>query len=112
MNEKLYEEIFSMVDELQLRKYHKTLLATMVYRKVRHPLEKTDKILEKVTEQVIPELYEKQRGKTWMRMSCVRELEGLEGALHDCRNLPDEDLTRGYIVSNVVKYYAKKIMED
>ena len=47
-----------------------------------------------------------------MRMSCARELEGLEGALHDCRNLPNEDLTRGYIVSNVVKYYAKKIMED
>lgn len=112
MDNKLYEEIFSMVDELQLRKYYKTLLATMVYRKVKHPLERTDKILQKVTEKVIPELYEKQRGKTWMRMSSARELEGLEKALHECNNLPNEDFARGYIVSNVVKYYAKKIMED
>lgn len=112
MDNKLYGKILAMVEELQIKTYHKTLLATMIYRKVKHPLERTDEILQKVTEKVIPMMYESKRGKTWMRVSTARELEALEEALHECKNLPNEDLTRGYIVSNVVKYYAKKMMED
>ncbi len=112
MDNKLYNRIITMVGELKLKSYHQTLLATMVYRKVKHPLERTDEILQKVTQKVIPTIYEANRGKTWMRVSTARELESLEEALHECKNLPNEDLTRGYIVSNMVKYYAKKLMED
>ena len=111
MKEKLYNEILEMIKECNLKPYHRTLLATMIYRKVRHPLEKTDEILRKVTEKVIPYLYEEQKGKTWLRLSADKEMQNLEEALHDC-TLPEDSLYQGYIIANVVKYYAKRMMDQ
>lgn len=110
--DELYERIAGMVVELEIPYYSTLLLVNMIYRKVKHPLEKTDKIVEYVTSKVLSEEYRKYKGKLPMKISKKRELENLEEVLHSSKKLPEEDLTRGYIVSNVVKYYAKKVLED
>ena len=112
IEKELYDRILSKVGELQISNYHKMLLASMVYRKIKYPNERTNEVLQEASESIIPELYEEQKGKVWMRMSETREIEGLEEVLHDCENLPDEELTRGYIVSNMVNYYAKRFKKE
>ncbi len=109
-DKQLYEEIAKMVIELELTYYPSLLLTNMIYRKVRHPMERTDEIMKKVTEKVVPEEYKKHRGKPLMRISVTKELQNLEEVLHECKKLP-EGLENGYIIANTVKYFAKKIME-
>lgn len=107
-DKKLYEEISMMCDDLELAYYPKLLLVNMVYRKIKHPEEKMDEIMEKVIRTSIPEIYEKHRRKQYMQISSQKELNMLERELHECSNLP-EKLFNGKIIANTVKYYAKKI---
>lgn len=112
----LDERIEEMVDELHISHYHRYLLVCMISRKLQHPLEKTDKIMELITSKSTLSDYKKSRGcKEYIKVSASRELDQLEEALHECDNLPGkengEELRRGHIVSNTVKYYAKKMMD-
>lgn len=109
-DEKLYQKVIEVTNELELSYYPKLLLVSMIYRRLEHPSEKMDKILEVVTSTVVPKEFEKTLGKTYMKLSVNKELETLEDALHECTNLPEE-LFQGLIISESVKYYAKKVID-
>lgn len=107
----LYENVSMMCADLELPYYPKLLLVNMVYRKIRHPEEKMDEIMEKVTKTTVREFYEKHRRKQYMQISSQKELDMLERELHECSNLPEE-LFNGKIIANTVKYYAKKFTDE
>ena len=100
------------IKKLGLGYYHTLLLSSMIARKLAYPLEHTDEIIRIVTEKTVPDEYKKKKGKKLIKVSVTKELDNLEKALHECVLLPNEDLERGLIVSNVVKYYAKKILDE
>ena len=105
----LYEEVAKVCANLKLSYYPKLLLVNMIYRKVRHPEEKMDVIMDKVINTTVPEIFIKHKKKAFMQVSSQRELELLERELHNCSNLPDE-LLNGKIIANTVKYYAKNFI--
>lgn len=109
-DKRLFDKVASMCGELEMPFYQRLLLTNMVYRKIRHPEEKVDKIIELVTEKTVPEQYQKYRKETRMHVSVKREIEALEQYLHECDNIPEE-LLSGQVISNTVKYYVKKVME-
>ena len=110
-NKKLYEIVEMTCADLKLPDYPKLLLINMVYRKIKHPEEKTDEIMAKVIKTTVPELYKKQKKKAYMQVSANKELGMLERELHECENLPEE-LLNGKVIANTVKYYAKKIIDE
>lgn len=110
-DKRLFDKVASMCGELDMPFYQRLLLTNMVYRKVRHPEEKVDKIIELVTEKTVPEQYLRYRKEKRMHLSVEREIESLEQYLHECENIPNEELLNGHVVSNTVKYYVKKVME-
>lgn len=103
MAKKIRNEIISLCDKLDMPFYQRALLAAMVYRKVKHPEETIEQLIDKAVEDTVPKRY-KKLGKSCMRVSVSKEKEQLEEKLHDCKNLP-EDLFEGDIVENTVKYY-------
>ena len=105
-NKELYEAVAMMCADLKLAYYPKLLLVNMVYRKIKHPEEKMDEIMAKVTKTTVPELYKKHKGKPFMQVSVNKEIDMLE-----CENLP-EDLLNGKVIANTVKYYAKKFIDE
>ena len=107
----LYENVSMMCADLELPYYPKLLLVNMVYRKIKHPEEKTDEIMAKVINTTVPELYKKHKGKPFMQVSVNKEIDMLERELHECENLP-EDLLNGKVIANTVKYYAKKFIDE
>ncbi len=110
-NKKLYEAVAMMCADLKLAYYPKLLLVNMVYRKIKHPEEKTDEIMAKVINTTVPELYKKHKGKPFMQVSVTKEIDMLERELHECENLP-EDLLNGKVIANTVKYYAKEFIDE
>lgn len=111
MPKKLYKMVERMCDDLKLPYYPKLLLINMVYRKIKHPEEKMDEIMAKVTKTTVPELYKKHKGKSFMQVSVNKDLDMLERELHECDNLPEE-LLNGKVIANTVKYYAKKVIDE
>ena len=117
-NPAIEEKVGEMVRELHISHYHRFLLTEMICSKLLNPLKKVDQIMNDVTSESSLKLYQLRRGKTreFVRISAAKELERLEEALHDCDNLPGknngEELRRGWIISNTIKYYTKKIMDE
>ena len=109
-DERLYEKVAMLIKDLDVNSYSKILLSSMVYRKIRHPKEHIKEIIDKVTKTTVPEIFKERKGKPFLAISVKKELESLECELHACSNLPD-DLERGNIVSNTVKYYAAQFMQ-
>lgn len=110
-DEQLYKKIKLLVEELELSYYHRLLLSHMIYRKIKNPLEKTDEIMKKVTEKIVPEEYKKHEGRARMQLSVEKELTFLEEALHECGKLP-ENVERGMIVSGTIKYVIARVMDS
>lgn len=100
----IHEEVTLLCENLDMPLYQRILLIGMVCRKVEHPEEKIDELIDKATNSTVPKQYKKQRKKNCMRVSVDRERQRLEEELHDCENLPEE-LFKGDIVENTVKYY-------
>lgn len=109
-DKKLYDDIAILCGNIDMPFYQRLLLVNMVYRKVRHPSEKIDDIIKKVTEEVVPEQYKKYKNKDCMRLSFKHEKGNLERELHKCDDIPEE-LLNGDVVVNVVKYYAKEVLD-
>ena len=103
MAKKIHNEIVSLCDKLDMPFYQRVLLAAMVYRRVKHPEEEIEQLIDKAVEVTVAKRY-KKLGKSCMRVSVKRERQRLEEELHDCKNLPEE-LFKGDIVENAVKYY-------
>ena len=101
-DKKLYKEVSMMCANLEVSYHPKLLLVNMVCRKVEHPNEKMDEIMEKITRTSVPESYKRHKGKQYMHVSSQKELETLESELHECSNLPEE-LFNGKIIANTVK---------
>ncbi len=110
-DKQLFDKVALMCGELDMPFYQRLLLTNMVYRKIRHPDERVDKIIDLVTQKTVPEQYKRYRSQTRMKISVKKEIETLEEYLHECKNIPDPDLLRGQVVSNTVKYFVKKVME-
>ena len=114
-NNAIEKRVTEMVSVLHISHYHRFLITEMVCRKLQNPLEKVDKILQEVTTKSTLEKFRLSRGKTkeFVKVSYSKELDRLEEALHECDNLPNADeLQRGFIVANTVKYYAKMVMDE
>ena len=107
-DKKLYEQVAMLCSDLELPYYPKLLLVNMVYRKVRHPEEKMDVIMERVTKTTVPAFFEKHRKNTFMQVSVEREMNLLERELHECANIPEE-LLCGEVIKNTVNYYATQL---
>lgn len=107
MAKKIHNEIISLCDKLDMPLYQRVLLAAMVYRRVKHPEEGIEQLIDKTVENTVAKRY-KKLGKSCMRVSVSKEKERLEEELHDCGNLP-EDLFKGDIVENTVRYYYKAV---
>lgn len=108
-------KVTEMVKELHISHYHRFLITQMVCRKLQNPLQKVDKIMQEVTTKSTIEKFRLSFGKTkeFVKISASKEFDRLEQELHDCDNLPNaEELQRGFIVANTVKYYAKMIMDE
>ncbi|MCI8411487.1 MAG: hypothetical protein HFJ40_03420 [Clostridia bacterium] len=106
----LYDKVAMVCSDLKLPYYPKLLLVSMVYRKIRYPLENMDEIIEKVTKDIVPEQYSKHKRKAFMPISVEKEIDMLESELHKCDNIPEE-LLEGMIIPNTVKYYMKKVID-
>ncbi len=108
---KLYEKVALEVSKYELAYYQHLLLTEMVFRKLTHPLERTDEIVKKVNNEEVPQKYKKYKGQYPMTVSVQKELNNLESALDESPNLPDE-AKNGWIVSNAVKHIAKAVLDD
>ena len=107
MKKKIHDEIVSLCDSLEMPLYQRILLIEMVYRKVKHPEENINQLIDKVVYNIVPKRYKalKKRKRYYLSVSVSKERTRLEEELHDCRNLPNEELFAGDIIENVVRYY-------
>ncbi len=100
-------EIEFRCNGLDMPLYQRILLIEMICRKLEHPNEKINQLIDHATNSTVPEQYEK-RGKSCMKVAVSTERKRLEQELHDCSDQFPEELARGDIVANVVEaYYAE-----
>lgn len=104
---KFRKEIESRCNSLDMPLYQRILLIEMICRKLEHPNEGIDELIDHATNSTVPKQY-KKRGKNCMKVAVSTERKRLEEELHNSSDLFPEELARGDIVVNVVEaYYAE-----
>lgn len=105
---KIHTELVALCSELELPLYQRILLIEMLYRKVRHPEEDVNQLIDKAVDEVVPKRYKALKKRSCIRVSVNKEKRRLEEELHDCRNLPEQLLT-GDVIENTIRYYYNVI---